>query len=252
MIEEYSNKQFWDDYWTNEKRSGFEFLFSTLVDKYVDWNKIKNYMEIGGAPGSIMSYMFHVHRLDVSTVDFCNRKILSDFLEKNEIKNYKIYNENFMYFDVGPHQKKYDMVASWGVVEHFALEETYQFIQKQKTMVSSDGYLIVELPNIRGFNWLLYRLMNNDLLKIHNIKTMDLSFLRQSIECDKKFKILYGNYYLTSFLEYSSTNEFFYKHRFIKLIFSFLKRIFAVLHLNNISNRFFSPYIVFIAKRVQG
>ena len=247
--EEYSNKQFWDEYWKDEKRSGYEFLFSELVDRYVDWNKIKNYMEIGGAPGTIMSYMFHAHRLDVSTVDFCNPKILSELLDRNKIKDYKIYNENFVDFDTEPHLKKYDMVASWGIVEHFSLEESYNFIQKHKAMVSGNGYLIIELPNIRGFNWLLYRLMNNDLLKIHNLKTMDLSFLRQAIKGDKEFKILYGNYYLTSFLEYSSANEFFERHKVIKLIFGFFKSIFAVLHLNNIPNRLFSPYIVFIAQR---
>lgn len=252
MSEKYSNKQFWDEYWKEEKRSGYEFLFSEIVDRYIDWNKIKNYMEIGGAPGTILSYMYNVHKLDVSTVDFCNPKILSELLDRNNIKDYKIYNEDFSLFNTTLHVKQYDLVASWGFIEHFPLEESFEFIQKHKEMVSDNGYLIVEIPNIRGFNWLLYRLMNNELLKIHNLKTMDISFLRTAIENDQKFKVLYGDYYLTSFFEYSSTNEFFEKHKVIKKLFGLLKRVFSTLHINNIPNRLFSPYIVFIAQRVEG
>jgi len=94
MVKEYSNKRFWDNYWNKEKRSGNEFLFSTIVDKYIDWNNVKNYMEIGGAPGSIMSHMYHSHKLDVNTVDFCDPKILAGLLDSNKISNYKIFNEH--------------------------------------------------------------------------------------------------------------------------------------------------------------
>lgn len=252
MSKEYSTKQFWDGYWKDEKRSGYEFLFEEIVNNYVDWGSIKSYMEIGGAPGTIMSYMYHEHGLDVSTIDFCDPHILSDLLSGNSIKNYHIYNEDFSNTDIKKHHKKYDLVASWGFVEHFELEESDKFIQKHKDMVSDNGYLIIELPNIRGFNWLLYRIMNNELLKIHNTKTMDIAFLKSAVEKGGQFGILYGNYYLTSFLEYSSTNEFFERHKLIKSVFGVLKKLFAFLKLNNIPNRLFSPYIVFIAKRIEG
>jgi len=162
-----------------------------------------------------------------------------------------MFNEDFRHFDITPHVKKYDLVSSWGFIEHFELEESYEFIQKHKEMVSSNGYLIIELPNIRWFNWLLYRLINNNLLKIHNLETMDISFLKRAIEKDQKFKILYGNYYLTSFFEFSSSNEFFKRHSVIKHIFELIKKSIRALHVNDIPNKFFSPYIVFIAKRVK-
>ena len=86
MSESYSNIEFWNDYWKDEKRIGYDFMFSEIIDQYLDWTKIKNYMEIGGAPGTIMSYMFHVHNLEVNTVDFCDLQILSDLLERNNVK----------------------------------------------------------------------------------------------------------------------------------------------------------------------
>lgn len=222
------------------------------MDRYLDWTQIENYMEIGGAPGTIMSYMFHTHHLRVNTVDFCDSQILSELLDRNHVEDYHIFSEDFSRFDSGAHRKEYDLVASWGFVEHFDRDQSDHFIQKHKEMVSDGGYLVIELPNIRGFNWLLYRVMNYDLLKIHNTKTMDLNFLRQAIESDHLFEILYGNYYLSSFLEYSSSNEFFDRHRVIKAVFGALKRVCAALRLNNLPNRLFSHYVVFIARRVNG
>lgn len=252
MSEKYGNRQFWNNYWGEEQRSGYEFLFSEIVNRYINWSDINNYMEVGGAPGTIMSYMFHMHKLAVSTVDYCDSNIISELLERNRVENYKIYNDDFSEFDTANHYKEYDLVASWGFIEHFEIEKSDMFIQKHKEMVSDNGYLIIELPNIRGFNWLIYRLINKELLKIHNINTMDINFLKHSIERDNTFKVLYGDYYLSSFFEYSSMNEFFCRHRVVKKFFSIIKKVSAFLGTNNIPNRFFSPYIVFIAQRIEG
>lgn len=247
---QYSNKEFWNKYWEEEKRDKYEFIFSHEIDKYLEWNNISNYMEIGGAPGDIMAYMSKEHNIDVSTVDFCNESILLNQLSNKGISRFHIYNEDFSTFDLSDFKERYDLVASWGFVEHFSLEESDMYIQKQKQMVSKNGYLIVELPNIRGVNWLIYRVFNNELLKIHNIKTMDLGFIRDAINRDNEFNILYGNYYLTSFMEFSSSNEFFDRHSIIRELFCFGKRLSRLLHINNIPNKFFSPYILFIARRI--
>lgn len=243
-----NNKDFWNEYWKKETRRQEEFMFADLLNKYLEWDMISTYMEIGGAPGSIMSYMVKYHGIDVFTVDFCNKKIIEEFMESAQVKKYKIYDEDFETFDVKEHINRYDCVASWGFIEHFDIELTSQFIKKHKEMVSKNGYLIIELPNIRKFNWLIYKIFDKELLSIHNIKAMDLNYLRREIN-DDEFELLYGNYYLTSFLEYNSSNVFFANHRIIKYIFNFFKEIGKKLHLSNIPNRFFSPYIIFIARR---
>ena len=248
-MEKYSDSKFWNEYWKQEKRESEDFIFENLLNKIIQWKKVHSYMEIGGAPGSIMSFMAKVHNMDVSTVDFCDWKILNGFLKKQGLKNYKIYNEDFSNFNVEKHNKQYDMVASWGFVEHFDLETSGLFIQKQKALVADDGYLIVELPNIRGLNWLIYRVFNNALLKIHNTKTMDLKFINSEILKGNEFKILYSNYYLTSFFEFSESNEFFLRHKFIRGIFKGIKNISKKLSINNIPNAFMSPYMIVIAQK---
>lgn len=249
MNKSYSNKRFWDDYWNEETRKEYEFIFSPILDKYVDWTHVANYMEIGGAPGTIMVYMYHNHQLDVNTIDFCNSSIISNLLDENHVHDYTIISEDFSVFNANEHCQKYDMVASWGFVEHFDIKTSHEFIQKHKEMVGEGGYLIIELPNIRRFNWLIYRIVNNNLLKIHDLQTMDLKYLTDSIEEGNQFEILYGDYYLTSFFDFSSSNEYFDRHRVIKNLFKSLKELLSYFHLDNIPNRFFSPYIVFIARR---
>lgn len=246
----YSNSKFWSDYWIKENRNVDEFMFSDLIDQYIDWENIRSYMEIGGAPGSIMSYMSKTHDMQVSTVDFCDKNILIEFLNSAKIPNYHVYNEDFQKFDISQHERKYDLVASWGFVEHFDLSVSGELIQKHKRMVSKNGYLIIELPNIRKVNWLIYCIFNYNLLKIHNIKTMDLNFIRSEVMKGKEFELLYADYYLTSFFGYNISNEFFNKHKLIQNIFKLVQKLSQKFHINNIPNQFFSPYIVLIARRI--
>lgn len=250
MKNTYGNSEFWSEYWEKENRHMNEFMFSDLIDQYIDWKNIHSYMEIGGAPGSIMSYMAKIHKLEVSTVDFCDEKILVKFLEAANVPNYHVYNKDFRKFDISAHAKKYDVVASWGFVEHFDLDISGELIQRHKEMVADNGYLIIELPNIRKMNWLIYRIFNYNLLKIHNIKTMDLNFIKREVMKGKEFEILYADYYLTSFFGYNSSNEFFNKHQVIRKVFLFIQYLSKQLHINNIPNQFFSPYIVLVARRV--
>lgn len=251
MSKEYSNKQFWNEYWEKEQRHTEDFIFAELVDKFVNWNEIDSYMEIGGAPGSIMAYMHNRHGLEVSTIDFCSKEITDNYLKSRKINSYSIYEADFIQLDISDYKDKYDLVSSWGFIEHFDLDTCGKLIRKHKALVADGGYLIIELPNIRKFNWLLYRIFNKELLDIHNLDVMNLSFLKERITEGNDFKLLYSNYYLTSFLGFSSSNEFFERHRIIKWIFGKLQSLSRVLHIDNIKNRFFSPYIVMIAQKVK-
>lgn len=244
----YSDNVYWNEYWKSENRQEEVFLFAELFEKNIVAPKGASYMEVGGAPGSIMSYMYKKYSFSVSTIDFCDREIISAFLDSAGVKDYEIFSNDFCEFDVNVHSRKYDVVSSWGVVEHFSLDMAAKIIDKQKKMVKKGGYIIVELPNIRFFNWLLYYFMNKDLLAIHNLNVMDLAFLREEVQKDG-FEIVYGDYYLTSLFQYNQTNAYLQKHTSILKLFKMANSIMKKLKINDIPNRLFSPYIVFIAQR---
>jgi hypothetical protein len=249
MNKEWSNKEFWSKYWEKEKPTTTEFTFSKIVEKYINFNTISSYMEIGGAPGAIVTYIHNKYKLKCSIIDYVDKKYTENILKENNVTNYCIYEEDFINFNPSRHKHKYGLVASWGFIEHFDKSVCKKIIQKQKELVEENGYLLIELPNIRKFNWLIYRICNYELLKIHNLDIMDLSFIQEEVSINNEFEILYCDYYLTSFFFFNSSSEFFDRHNLLKKIFKSINKLAQFLHFDNIRTKFFSPYIVLIAKK---
>ncbi|MCI9584793.1 MAG: methyltransferase domain-containing protein [Clostridium sp.] len=246
---EYADRDYWNQYWEKEKREGKEevsFYFSDLIEHSICWDGLKTYMEIGGAPGSVMAFMNKRYGLHVSAVDFTDKRRVAAFLHTHGVRDYRIYEEDFRVFDSESHTKEYDIVASWGFIEHFRRKVAAKFIEKQKIMVSDNGYLIVELPNIRRGMWLVYLLFNRNLIKIHNLKTMDLPWLIRQVLRGNKFKIVYASYYFTM----NPQNEFFLKHKVLGNICKGYVKFFNRNHVSETIKRWFFPYIVIIARRV--
>ena len=144
----YTDKSYWNKYWDKEKRENIQFYFDVLLDQYIVWENVKSYMEVGGAPGSIMAYMYRKHNLKVFTIDFSERERIENYLDYQQIKDYYIYTQDFQSFSTNENKEKYDIVASWGFIEHFEKDITTNFIEKKKQMVSEGGYLIVVVPQI--------------------------------------------------------------------------------------------------------
>lgn len=243
--EKYTNKDYWDRYWGNEKREDITFYFSDIVNKYIDWSQVQSYMEIGGAPGSIMAYLHKKHNLAVSTIDFTERRVTEEYLDNQGIHDYEILQEDFLTFDVSGFGRQYDLVASWGFVEHFAKNQSSLLIEKHKRLVRDKGYLIIEIPNIRKFFWLMYFLFNRDLIKIHNLEIMNLKWLKEQIMNGGEFNLLYAGYHIAI----NEQNEYFVEHekqkKFCKGIINFIKK----LRIGNEIKCLFFPYILLVAQK---
>lgn len=240
----YTDKSYWNKYWDKEKRENIQFYFDVLLDQYIVWENVKSYMEVGGAPGSIMAYMYRKHNLKVFTIDFSERERIENYLDYQQIKDYYIYTQDFQSFSTNENKEKYDIVASWGFIEHFEKDITTNFIEKKKQMVSEGGYLIVELPNIRKFIWFLYWIFNRKLIGIHNLKIMDLDYLKSEILKDEKYDLLFGSY----FFAINKQNDFFQKHKKLCSICEKMMIYFREHNVNDKVKKWFFPYIVLIAK----
>jgi len=242
--EEYTDSDYWNHYWQEEKRSDISFYFVDILNDNIEWSKVKTYMEIGGAPGSVMAYFHHKYNLSVSTIDYTDYEITESFLETHEVNDYEIINADFLKLDIRT-LKKYDIVASWGFVEHFSKEACNQIIEKQKEMVSDNGYLIIELPNIRKVFWLMYFLFNRDLIKIHNLKIMDLRYLKERVLVGDRFEIVCAGYDMSI----NENNEYFITHKRQKELCKRLVKHIRKMNLHDSIKRWFFPYIVIIAKK---
>lgn len=224
---------------------GYRFFFEKLLDEYIVWDAVNLYMEIGGAPGSIMAFMNKSHNLSVSTVDFTEKEKVSEYLRDRRVENFKVYQDDFSTFDVRQHHRKYDIVASWGFLEHFGKTTAAKFIEKQKDMVTEGGYFIVEIPNIRKIFWLLYRIFNRRLLRIHNLEVMNLEWLKRCVVKGCNFELLYASYYFAM----NPQNEYFVKHARIRKICEKVVAFFEGKNFDDDFKSWFFPYIVIIAKK---
>lgn len=241
----YTSKEYWNNYWQRESRKEkFEFYFADLLDEYIEWNKVHSYLEIGGAPGSIMAYINKKYGLHVSTIDFSDRKRIECFFQREGIIDFTIYEDDFIKFDIKK-LEKYDIVASWGFLEHFDKSTILKLILKEKEILSDNGYLIIEIPNIRKVMWLIYFIFNRKVIKNHNIKIMNLRWLKSYIE-KSGLEIVYASYYFAM----NTQNSFFINHRFLSKLCMIIVKCFKNINISDAIKKWFYPYIVIIAKKI--
>jgi 2-polyprenyl-3-methyl-5-hydroxy-6-metoxy-1,4-benzoquinol methylase len=235
-----SEKSFWDQEWRNRKENDMDFVFGELFRKYLPHSG-GTFFEVGCAPGRIMCYFHKIMEYQVNGIDYSSIKDIEDYLINNGIENFKLYDGDFTQTTI---EEEYDVVASFGFIEHFV--DIQDIIERHKTLVKKNGYLILQVPNLRFFNWLLYRIFNPKLLNIHNLKAMELDTLRRAV--GEGYECLYAGYYKTCFVSFQEDNTELDKRPLLKTLFLAMKKTMSFFQLENIPNRFFSPYIVMITK----
>lgn len=237
-----NEKRYWEEYWKKENRTDTNFLFADILKQCnID---IQNYFEFGCAPGSIMCYMNEQYHAKVNGLDLIDKEIIEQFLEQHQIDEYQIYEGDIETFEL---QQKYDFVGSYGFIEHF--EHPNDIIEKHKSLVDINGYLCITVPNMRYFNYFFNYIFSKDLLETHNLSIMDLKTLKEPI-LDEDFQEVYASYYLTSIFQANKDSQRLKEHHFLGKIYEIIHKGMEVFHLSNIPNKFASPYIVVIAKRI--
>lgn len=151
-----------------------------------------NALEIGCCPGAYSGLLgsmgYTIHGLDLSPsikdTEAALRNsgiVCGEFHEKDFFQFYK---ENTM---------KYDVVCSFGFIEHFIEFEKVFFLHCK--MVADNGYLFISYPNFLGkLQFALHSLFDEEGLKRHNTQAMDIKpYIK--IASSLKFKILFAGYF---------------------------------------------------------
>lgn len=246
-MEKLSDRDFWDEEWKKENRQSEEkfiknYIFNPLFQKYLPYGG--TLLEVGCAPGTIMANFSINFGYHVTGIDYSSCAIVKETLSRHNISDYELYEVDFTEFQT---DLKFDVVCSFGLVEHFT--DYNGIIQKHASLVKENGYVIIEVPNIRYFNYLLFRIFNPKLLKLHNLKIMEKNEISRAIRALPDFEILYCNYYKSCFLFFNSENSELTSRPILKKSITAVKWLFQKLGLEKIPNKYFSPYLVLIAKR---
>jgi 2-polyprenyl-3-methyl-5-hydroxy-6-metoxy-1,4-benzoquinol methylase len=163
-----------EEYWTAEA-PGFFFgrydghAVEKIIKKYIPATNGGNCIEIGSFPGPFLT-VFGDMGYTLNGIDFHpkNERDLPAWLLS---QGYKI--DEFKTVDFFNHAttKKFDVVASFGFIEHF--ENYDEVILKHAELVSDDGYVIITTPNFRGsIQCWLHKTFDNENLLLHNLESM--------------------------------------------------------------------------------
>ncbi len=232
-MNELTDFKFWESYWENVKlESTKDVFFKELIN---DYPKNVESIEIGGFPGKLAVYFNKVKECNITILDFfISDKIIERVEDINEIKRgtIKTIKADFLTYKSN---KQYDIVCSFGFVEHF--ENTKDIISKHIDLLKEGGHLLITLPNFRGLNGWVQKKFDRSNYDVHFIECMNIRLLRE-ICLELNLKEVTVNYFgkPTLWLEEGANNS--------KLIGMFLKYLrYSIRRIPFYKNRVLSPYI---------
>lgn len=212
-----------------------------FLQKYIPKGKGKAF-EVGCYPGTYLS-VFGDLGYELNGIDLApgTETDLVTWLKK---QNYRIGNIEKKDFNLLDQTVKFDIVSSFGFIEHFTDFE--KEIAKHLQLVSDKGYLVLTTPNFRSkLNYFLHKTFNPHFLKHHNIEVMNPEKWKRIIT-ENNYEIIYSGYfgYFNFWIENEQRNTF--KRFLLKLFIFSLPLISRMLPKNTLLS---SPYCGLIAKK---
>lgn len=233
-----TDKEYWDNYWDNyqydkvPKKVVFEKYMPLLAEG-------GNFIEIGGFPGVFATTFFKRGIKDVTILDY--------YINKNVVRNFENINglpsETIRYiesdFFAFSSDKKYDVVFSFGFIEHF--EDTQDVISRHVDLLSENGQLLIIIPNFLGLNGKIQEKYDKQNLDAHNLRSMEIPYLEKTM---KQFplKDLTVEYIGKPMLWLEPKPENKDKGKWIKKL-SYAVKLFPV------KGKFLSPFIAIYARK---
>ena len=186
-----TSQQHWNDAWktsirmTLPNRLFVDILnFTRLMAKYVKPGD--KYIEIGCAPGKLLSWVAAKLHAEVSGLDYSEEGIKScQQLFKALDLPVKLYQEDL--FDNSLPKQSFDIVTSFGVIEHF--EDPREAIEKHLELLKPGGVAIISIPNYSGIICSLQRWVDAKSLELHNLEIMNPVNLANLVPYNEKYEV---------------------------------------------------------------
>lgn len=184
------------EYWTKENLQ-FEFqrhnghAVETLLRKFIPFNREGSCIEIGSFPGPFLT-VFGDLGYTLNGIDFHqkNELELPRWLQGLGYKTGEFKTTDFFEY---PISRKFDVVASFGFIEHF--DNYKEVILKHAALVKPGGYLALTTPNFRGeIQYWLHSTFDSNNLALHNLESMQPN-LWASLLVDNGFEIKYQGHF---------------------------------------------------------
>ena len=176
-----TEKADWDDEWSKislpseVKRIEGSWLNELLyiLDKYLPKNDDLSILEIGGAPGGFLVYMYKNFGYKIHAVDYSDTGCIKMKDNFNLLNIPVTISQKDIFSKSSNNLIRYDIVYSLGFIEHFT--DLNMVVQKHRELLKPGGILLIGAPNFLGINYFFLKRLAPKLLSKHNLPTMDIS-----------------------------------------------------------------------------
>jgi 2-polyprenyl-3-methyl-5-hydroxy-6-metoxy-1,4-benzoquinol methylase len=212
-------------------------LFQDLLDRYLPTNPDYTCLEVGALPGDFLVYFHERHSYKVTGVDFADsEQVFHDTMRLNGVSDYEYVNADFLDFRPG---RTFDVVASFGFVEHF--DDYGAILQRHCDLVGERGYLVVGVPNFRNLQFVYHSVFDRQNLRIHNLAAMDPSTIHAELT-QRGFRRLFVGYWGGLELWREPGLE----SAFLRLADAAVRRVANSIGRHVPNSHLYSPFILFI------
>jgi len=244
------NKEFWDTRWRvkNVKyNSDYSPPAFNCWGKFLPKNNNLTCLEIGCVPGKLLIFLNKRFGYKIKGVDYSDAiSLVEENFKSNSIYDYSLYHEDFLNLPLGI---KADIVISLGFIEHF--HNFQDVIEKHANHVANNGFLVITVPNFRFFQYCFHSIFDKQVLRNHVLGVMRPKLIRDIlIKCN--LEILECRYYETFNFWCDTVPEVrlqrIFREQMLRATIK-VKNVLKRLKLGDIPNRYFSPWIVCVAKK---
>ena len=177
-----SNKSQWASHWSGTCMGQLEFdpeqprfrEIHRVLQKYLLHTNSASFLEVGAYPGKYLWYFhkyFGYEPWGVEYVETCAQQA-KDMLESENISAHMIVDDIFnLIAENHIESGGWDLVASFGFVEHF--DEPEVAISKHLEVTLPGGLIVITVPNHAGWNGNILHFVDKENWKMHNCMSLD-------------------------------------------------------------------------------
>ena len=161
----------WDGIYSQKsfRRLSENDSFNAFICKYVPTTNKGCCIEIGSYPGTLLATIGDLG-YELNGVDYNpnNNTSLPSWLKTQGFNAGEFWVADFFSFKT---ERKFDLVASFGFIEHFIDYE--EVIRKHAALVNTGGLIVITAPNFRGgLQHFLHAWLDKDNLRMHHLPSM--------------------------------------------------------------------------------
>ena len=235
-----AGKEFWNSTWEHlpalQPYQGPIFEHHAVLKRFLAKAGGGDAIEIGCVPGNYMVYLAKEFGYRVSGIDYSDKlPYTRENLSLNGIEA-ELFNCDFFQFVP---LRRYNLVFSSGVAEHF---DDYELVVRKHESLAAPGALVVIIvPNLTHLHKVLCGYFAPETLSVHRFPLMHARVLKNTLE-DAGLEVMHCEYHRTFRHTYKLP-------RSIDLCSRAVQKSLRLLHLDNIGNRFGSPYLISVSRK---